>query len=153
MLLNAPASCIKPARSRIIEYPVLDEAHEDFQVQLLICILRSCFDQSVEEALSVKQVLSATGFSSIRNVLIIKCGFMQLADLRLDGFCWKNPVPMDRSSSLFQAVVQLSCQSDFRGTDYKHCKMLSLCKATLFDKELLKIFWKLNSVLGLGSQR
>lgn len=87
MLLKAPASCTKPARSRIIEYPVLDEAHEDFQVQLLICILRSCFDQSVEEALSVKQVLSATGFSSIRNVLIIKCGFMQLADLRLDGFC------------------------------------------------------------------
>lgn len=65
---------------------------------------------------------------------------MQLADLSLDGFCWKNPVPMDRSSSLFQAVVQLSCQSNFRGTDYKQAKCWACVKPLCLTRSCSKYF-------------
>lgn len=65
---------------------------------------------------------------------------MQLADLSLDGFCWKNPVPMDRSSSLFQAVVQLSCQSNFRGTDYKQAKCWACVKPLCLIRSCSKYF-------------
>lgn len=47
-----------------------------------ICILRSCFGHLVKQA----AVLSID-FSGIRNMLDIKCGLVQLADLRLGGSC------------------------------------------------------------------
>lgn len=52
-----------------------------------ICILRSCFGHLVKQAASVKHVLSSIDFSGIRNMLDIKCGLVQLADLRLGGSC------------------------------------------------------------------
>lgn len=52
-----------------------------------ICILRSCFGHLVKQAASVKRVLSSIDFSGIRNMLDIKCGLVQLADLRLGGSC------------------------------------------------------------------
>lgn len=52
-----------------------------------IYILRSCFGHLVKQAASVKHVLSSIDFSGIRNMLDIKCGLVQLADLRLGGSC------------------------------------------------------------------
>lgn len=52
-----------------------------------ICILRSCFGHLVKQAASVKHVLSSIDFCGIRNMLDIKCGLVQLADLRLGGSC------------------------------------------------------------------
>lgn len=72
-------------------------------------------------------------------MLVIKCGLIQLADLRLHGSCWKDPVPTERPS-LFQAVVQLGCQSNLRGPDYKHCEVLSWCKAALLIRSCSKYF-------------
>lgn len=50
-----------------------------------ICILRSCFGHLVKQAASVKHVLGSIDFSGIRNMLDIKCGLVQVADLRLGG--------------------------------------------------------------------
>lgn len=58
---------------------------------------------------------------------------MQLTDFRLGGSCWKDPV-----LSLFQAVVQLGCQSNLKGPDYKHCEMLSCCEAALLIRSCSK---------------
>lgn len=52
-----------------------------------ICILRSSFGHLVKQESSVKHVLSSIDFSGIRNTLDIKCGLVQLADLRLGVSC------------------------------------------------------------------
>lgn len=102
-----------------------------------ICVLRSSFGLLVKQESSVKHVLGSIDFSGIRNMLDIKCGLVQVADLRLGGSCCKAPVPTERLS-LFQAVVLLSCQSNLSGPDYKHCEMLSWCKAALLIRSCSK---------------